>query len=69
MSEAYPRAPSEPVPLKRIGYRVNDFCLVTGIGRTSLYDLINSGKIRTVRIAGRRIIPAGEAERIMAEGA
>jgi predicted site-specific integrase-resolvase len=69
MSDSYPRPPSEPIPLKRIGYRVNDFCAVTGIGRTSLYDLINAGKIRTVRIAGRRIIPAGEADRIMTEGA
>lgn len=63
------RQPSEPVPLKRLAYRVNDFCVVTGICRTSLYELIRDGKIKTVRVAGRRIIPAAEAERVISEGA
>jgi excisionase family DNA binding protein len=69
MDHSYQRQPSQPVPLARIGYRVNDFCAVTGIGRTSLYELIRDGKIKTVRIAGRRIIPASEAERLLKEGA
>jgi len=69
MDNSYQRMPSQPVPLTRVGYRVNDFCAVTGIGRTSLYELIRDGKIKTVRIAGRRIIPASEAERLLNEGA
>jgi hypothetical protein len=31
--------------------------------------LIRDGKIKTVRIAGRRIIPASDAERLLKEGA
>jgi excisionase family DNA binding protein len=65
----YPRPTSEHVPLERLGYRVNDFCKVVGIGRTYLYRLIASGRIRSVLIGGRRIIPADEARRLIREGA
>jgi excisionase family DNA binding protein len=65
----YPRPTSEHVPLERLGYRVNDFCKVVGIGRTYVYELINSNRLRSVRIGGRRIIPADEARRLVREGA
>ncbi|KPM52729.1 hypothetical protein ACG83_24960 [Frankia sp. R43] len=29
-----------------------------GIGRSTLYDLIRSGKLRTVKIGRRRLVPA-----------
>jgi excisionase family DNA binding protein len=45
-------------------YRVNDFVKVTGIGRTSTYRLIREGKLRTVKIAGRTLIPAEEVSRL-----
>ena len=51
-----------------LSYRVNDFCKAVGIGRTSVYALIKDGRLRAVRIAGRTLIPASEAERLMAEG-
>jgi excisionase family DNA binding protein len=62
------RTPRDTVPLKRIGYRVNDFCTIAGISRTTLYELIREGKIKTILLGGRRIIPASEAERIISEG-
>jgi excisionase family DNA binding protein len=36
---------------------INDACKALGIGRTSLYELINEGKLETVIIAGRRLVP------------
>jgi predicted site-specific integrase-resolvase len=36
---------------------INDACKAIGIGRTSLYELINEGKLETVIIAGRRLVP------------
>lgn len=48
-----------------LAYRVNEFCRKIGIGRSSLYGLIKDGKIRTVIIAGRRLVPASEAERLL----
>jgi excisionase family DNA binding protein len=68
MSHTPKRLPSEPIPLKRLGYRVNDFVAITGISRSTFYDLLKDGKIKTIRIGGRRIVPAIEAERIVVEG-
>jgi len=53
-------------PDGKIGYTVNQFINeVVPIGRTSLYKLIKEGKLKSVLIAGRRIIPATEADRLL----
>ena len=47
------------------GYTVDGFLNNVPIGRTSLYKLIKEGKLRSVIISGRRIIPATEADRLL----
>jgi len=44
-------------------YHVNEFCRLYGIGRSGVYKLLKEGKLPSVVIAGRRVIPsdAGEA--------
>ena len=50
----------------KIGYTVDQFINnVVPIGRTSLYKLIKEGKLKSVLICGRRIIPATEADRLL----
>lgn len=56
------------MPTDVLAYRVKDFCKLIGIGHTAFYDLMASGKIRTIVIGGRRLIPADEAQRIANEG-
>ena len=51
-----------------LAYRIKVFCRLLGIGRTKFYELCNAGKIRTVVIGGRRLIPADEAKRLVREG-
>ena len=46
-------------------YRVNDFIKAFGIGRTSVYRLIKDGKLPSVMIGGRRLIPADAAEALI----
>jgi len=53
---------------KPLAYQINPFCRAIGIGRSKFYDLMNEGKIRTVMIGGRRVVPATEAERLLAGG-
>ena len=53
---------------QRLAYRVEPFCRSIGIGRTKFYELMASGKIRTVIVGGRRLIPAAEAQRLVREG-
>ncbi|HVI62764.1 MAG TPA: hypothetical protein VM910_09290 [Bradyrhizobium sp.] len=51
-----------------LAFRVKPFCKNIGIGVTKFYELVKAGKIHTVVIGGRRVIPVGEAERILREG-
>jgi excisionase family DNA binding protein len=46
-------------------YRVQDFCRAFGLSRATCYNLINAGKLRSVRVAGRRLIPADAAEALL----
>lgn len=49
-------------------YRVDEFARTFRLSRSKLYELINAGSIRSVTVAGRRLIPASEGERILREG-
>jgi excisionase family DNA binding protein len=51
-----------------LAYRVNAFCASVGLGRTKFYELVRDGKIRTIVIGGRRLVPADEAQRLLREG-
>ena len=43
-------------------FRINEFCAAYGLGRTKTYDLIKTGKLRTVLVGGRRLIHRDDAE-------
>ena len=40
----------------------------TGLGRTRLYELIGSGRLRSVRVGNRRLIPRRALVALLAEG-
>lgn len=42
----------------KITYSILEACLASSLGRTTLYNHIAAGRLRTVRIGGRTIIPA-----------
>ncbi len=42
--------------LKPITVTINIGSEVSGLGRTKLYELINSGKIKTIKVGKRRLI-------------
>jgi excisionase family DNA binding protein len=46
-------------------YRVADFCRAYGLSRSTTYNLMAEGKLRTIKIAGRRLIPADAAEALL----
>ena len=47
-----------PDQQNRLAYSVSEAVAATGIGRTTLYGLINSGQLASHTIGRRRIIPA-----------
>lgn len=51
-----------------LAYRVKHFCSSVGLGKTKFYELLRDGKIKTVIIGGRRLVPAEEAQRLVREG-
>lgn len=53
--------------MEQLCYRVKDFIKAVGIGHTSVYALIKQGKIKSIKIAGRTLIPASEANRLIQE--
>jgi len=48
----------------KLTYRVDEACHALGIGRTSLYELVKSGELKLIKIAGRTLIPRSELERL-----
>jgi excisionase family DNA binding protein len=43
---------------RRLAYSVDEACEALGIGRVLMYDLINTGRIHSVKVGARRLIPA-----------
>lgn len=60
---------SQTESVQRLAWQVNPFCRALGISRTSFYELIKRGEIRTVVVAGRRLVPDSEVQRLLAEAA
>lgn len=51
----------------RLTYRVTEADEMLGIGRTNVYQLMDQGKVRPVRIGHRRLIPWVSLEAFVAE--
>lgn len=48
----------------KLAFRIDEACLMLGIGRTSLYELAKTDQIRFIKIAGRTLVPRSELERL-----
>jgi excisionase family DNA binding protein len=48
--------------------RVNDAAELYGISRSTIYVLMATGALRTVKLAGRRLIPRDAIEALIAGG-
>jgi predicted DNA-binding transcriptional regulator AlpA len=59
--------PNKNSPTQRLAFRVNEFCHSLGISRTAFYGLVKDKKIRSILVAGRRLVPLSEAERLLGE--
>jgi excisionase family DNA binding protein len=52
----------------RIALRMRDASIVSGLSRSTLYELLKAGKIRTVKIGGRRLILRESLEALLLGG-
>ena len=46
---------------------IPDTCSRLGIGRTLVYDLLKQGKLRSIKLGSRTLIPESELKRLIAE--
>jgi hypothetical protein len=52
---------------ERRALRVNEFCQCYGLSRATAYKLMKVGKLRTVLVCGRRLVPVDAAEALIWE--
>jgi excisionase family DNA binding protein len=55
-----PAAPAKPVTLT-----INSTCDATGLSRTTIYGLINQGRLKTIAIGRRRLVVYSSIEALM----
>jgi predicted DNA-binding transcriptional regulator AlpA len=49
---------------RRLGYRINDFCALTGISRVTAWRLVKAGTLKVVYLGRIPIVPASEVSRL-----
>jgi excisionase family DNA binding protein len=42
----------------RMAYRIDEVSAALGISRSTLFELLRTGKVASVKIGGRRLVPA-----------
>lgn len=51
-----------------IAYRIPDAVRVSGLSRSTLYELAAAGRLRLSKVGGRTLVPRHELERLIANG-
>jgi excisionase family DNA binding protein len=44
--------------MEKIGYSVDETVEASGLGRSTIYELIRSGELDSIKVGRRRIVPA-----------
>jgi excisionase family DNA binding protein len=57
MQTAAPNSPELSLPTK-LAYSVKEACSALSIGKTTIYELIKTGRLRVVRIGNRTLVTA-----------
>lgn len=52
-------------PVEPITVRIKDACRLTGIGRSKLYELIDTGEIETFKVGTMTLIPVASIRRFL----
>lgn len=60
------RQPREPHP-DALSYPVDEAARILGVSRRSLYELISSRRLTSVKLCGRRLVPRAALEQLLAE--
>jgi excisionase family DNA binding protein len=50
---------------KKLAYSVEETCEALGIGRALAYELIMSGRLHSIKVGARRLIPASALQELL----
>ena len=56
-------------PENKLALRVNEASIAAGISRSTIYKLMTSGKLRTTKVGGRRLILREDLQALLQAGA
>ena len=56
---------AQPNTIPRAAYSLDETAQSLGLSRRTLYGLMDAGKLSTVKLGKRRLVPAHELERLM----
>lgn len=56
-------------PSAKLAFSIKEASATTGLSRSKLYSLMASGQLASIRIGGRRLIPADAIRALFANGA
>jgi excisionase family DNA binding protein len=59
--------PKTTIPPAKLAFSIDEGCAALGITRPTIYKLIHRGELRTKMVGTRRLIPAAELERLLAD--
>lgn len=52
---------NQQYPVQKLAYSIEAFCELVGLGRTSVFAELKSGRLKKVKVGHRTLIPASEA--------
>ncbi|RUM95512.1 DNA-binding protein [Pseudaminobacter arsenicus] len=59
---------AEPAsPLPKLAFSIPEFCAMFGVGRSTVYDLMKAGELRSAKIKGKTIFTKKEVDRFAAK--
>ena len=50
---------------EKLAYSINEACRASSLGRTSLYAHIAAGRLQSVKVGGRTLIPATSLQELV----
>jgi len=60
---------SNPLPIEPLAVSIKDACRITGLGKTTLYELAKDRRLKLTRIGSRTLVPMSELHRLVNEAA
>jgi excisionase family DNA binding protein len=64
-----PKTTREPAAFERRALSIEETARTCGLSRATLYRLISDGKLTTLKIGARRLVPVGALDALLSGGA